>query len=115
MTNYAVLNPRREKFPIDDLNAAPEQIKWEFEHLRKADLISFWFCKETIQPIALFELGAWSRSKKPPIVIGVESGYVRELDIHIQMSLLGHYVAASLDELADLIKDIEVVIALGLR
>jgi hypothetical protein len=106
-TNYAVLNPRRENFPIGDPNAAPWQIKWEFDHLRKADLIAFWFCKETIQPIALFELGAWSRGKQPAIVVGVEPGYVRELDVHIQMNLLGRLVVSSLNELVELIKSNE--------
>ncbi len=87
MTNFAILNPRRANFPIDSPDAAELQIRWEFEHLRKADIISFWFCKETIQPIVLYELGAWSMTKKP-IVVGVEPGYEREQDVRIQTNLI---------------------------
>ena len=104
-TNYVVLNPRRKNFPIDNPNAAEAQIQWEFEHLRKASIISFWFCKETIQPIALFELGAWSNDKDSVVVIGVEPGYIREQDICIQMELLGHRrILSSLEDLANEIK-----------
>lgn len=33
-----VFNPRRDKFPMDDPNAAEEQITWEFNNLEKADM-----------------------------------------------------------------------------
>jgi len=100
-TNYAVLNPRRKYFSMGSPSAAEEQITWEFQHLRKADVIAFWFCKASVQPIALFELGAWSQQKDPMVVIGVQPGYSREQDIRIQMGLLGREVVSSLDVLAD--------------
>ena len=104
-TDYVILNPRRDDFPIHDPSAAELQIRWEFLHLRRADLISFWFCKDAIQPIALFELGAWStRESTATILIGVEPGYPREQDIYIQMSLLGRRVVSTLDDLAGEIK-----------
>jgi hypothetical protein len=56
----ALLNPRREDFPIHDPAAAPAQIEWEYRHLGKADAALFWFPCETLCPIALDELGAWS-------------------------------------------------------
>jgi hypothetical protein len=52
--DITVYNPRRKNFPIKNPSAAQEQITWEFDHLRKATIISFWFCKETLQPIVLF-------------------------------------------------------------
>jgi hypothetical protein len=104
LTNYAVLNPRRKIFPMGDPSAAEQQITWEFRHLRKADVIAFWFCKESIQPIALFELGAWSQSRKNLVLVGVEQGYPREQDIHIQMKLLGRGVLSSLEEIANSLK-----------
>ena len=108
MTNYAVLNPRRKNFSTGNPSAAELQINWEFEHLRKADVISFWFCKENIQSIALFELGAWSQQKDPAVVIGVEPGYPREQDIHVQMGLLGrNKIVSSLEDLANQIKLLE--------
>lgn len=76
-----VVNPRRANFPINDNSAAFEQIAWEFKMLEKADMISFWFPKETLCPITLFELGKWIHTNP---VIGVEYGYQRALDIRVQ-------------------------------
>ncbi|MCC9711755.1 nucleoside 2-deoxyribosyltransferase domain-containing protein [Streptomyces sp. MNU76] len=53
-----VLNPRRDDFPACHVEAAREQTAWEYEHLRIADVILFWFCAEAVQPIALYELEA---------------------------------------------------------
>lgn len=108
-TGYVLLNPRRADFPAGDAAAAEFQIRWEFEHLRKADLISFWFCREALQPIALYELGAWSMTGKP-IVIGIEPGYARELDVRVQTALVrpsGVPVAGTLEDLANEIKRFE--------
>ena len=81
-----LFNPRRENFPIDDPSAAPAQIKWEHDRLREAMLISFWFSPETLNPIVLYELGAWSMRTKP-IVVGVHPDYARRQDVEIQTGL----------------------------
>ena len=60
----ALINPRRATYDFGDLAAAEQQIAWEFRHLRAATMISFWFAAEQIQPISLYELGAWSMSQK---------------------------------------------------
>lgn len=86
-TDFIFHNPRRKDFPIHDPNASTEQIKWEFNALRQCDIIAFWFSPETLNPIVLFELGAWSRAKKP-IVVGVHPDYKRKQDVEIQMSLV---------------------------
>lgn len=104
LTNYAVLNPRRKQFPIDNHAAAEQQITWEFRYMRKADVLVFWFCKESIQPIALFELGAMAQSRTANILIGVEPGYPREQDIYLQMKLLGRGVVSSLETIASSLK-----------
>ena len=83
---YDLLNPRRRDFPIDDPRAAPEQIEWEHAHLRRADAIVFWFAAETLQPIALYELGAWSMTDKP-LFVGADPAYARRLDVEIQTRL----------------------------
>ena len=99
--DIAVYNPRRKNFNIYDPSNAVEQIEWEFRALRKADCISFWFCKETVAPIALFELGAWSATPKP-LVVGADPEYERLLDITVQMRLARPDVVKvnSLDALA---------------
>jgi len=82
-----IFNPRRANFPIKDPNAALEQIKWEFNMLRNADIISFWFSKETLGPIVLYELGAHSMTNKP-IIIGIDPDYKRKQDVVIQTLLI---------------------------
>lgn len=85
-----LFNPRRAKFDVKDVSASVAQIEWEYENLRSADVIGFWFCKETVQPITLFELGsALARSMDhdvwpQQIAIGVDPGYPREEDVRIQ-------------------------------
>jgi hypothetical protein len=86
-TGLALLNPRRKNFPINDVNASNEQILWEYHHLRKADIILFWFPKESDCPIALYELGAWANTSKP-LFIGMHPQYPRRIDVEVQISLI---------------------------
>lgn len=85
-TDYTILNPRRKDFPMDDPAAARVQIAWEYEHLRKAEKILFWFSPETLNPVVLYELGAWSMTEKP-IFVGVHPDYQRRRDVEIQTAL----------------------------
>ena len=91
-TDVVLLNPRRKDFPIGDRNAATAQIMWEHHHLRLADAILFWFPSETLNPIVLYELGAWSMTDKP-IFVGVHPAYKRRQDVEIQTRLARHDVA----------------------
>jgi hypothetical protein len=79
-----IYNPRREGFPSGDDVAGARQIRWELEHLSLADAILFWFSFETLQPIALFELGRWASLTKP-IVVGAHPDYPRRFDIVAQL------------------------------
>jgi hypothetical protein len=83
-----LLNPRRADFDITRGDTAEQQVAWEYEHLHLADVTMFWFprCdpRRTVQPIALFELGAaiagWRR-----FVVGADDRYPRRLDIELQL------------------------------
>lgn len=86
-TPVTLLNPRRKDFPMDDPNASESQIRWEFDMLLAADLLFFWFCEETVQPIVLYELGRWAHTAKP-MALGVHPRYVRRQDVEIQVGLL---------------------------
>lgn len=55
--DIVVLNPRRKDWP-DDPAEIKRQIQWEYRMLRHADMIAFWFPKESVCPISLFELGS---------------------------------------------------------
>lgn len=84
---WVILNPRRPNFPIHDPSASQQQIEWEFKHLRLATAILFWFPCETMCPIVLYELGAWSMTDKP-LFVGVHPNYVRRKDVEIQTNLV---------------------------
>lgn len=103
--DITVFNPRRANFPIDDPNASYEQIKWEYNMLRRADVIIFWFCKETMCPIVLYELGAHSKSDKT-IVVGVDKDYERRQDVEIQTHLVRPdiKIVYSIDDLVSRLK-----------
>ncbi len=95
-----LINPRRDNFPMGDEKSGFEQIKWEFEMLWSwTDIFTMWFCKETIGPICLYELGAHlarccaamrSGSTIPfqRIVIGFDPDYERAFDVMTQTRLI---------------------------
>lgn len=96
--DITVYNPRRKNFPIDDPNAAREQITWEFHRLNMAETIIFWFCKETVCPIVLYEYGRQlalleanyveTRSVCPTLFVGMAPEYSRRQDVEIQTELV---------------------------
>jgi len=100
-----IYNPRKKNFPIDDPNAAYEQIRWEYDNLRKADFISFWFCRDTLCPITLYELGAQCMFDKP-VLVGMDPEYERRQDVEIQTSLVRPdiRIVYNLNDLAEQIK-----------
>lgn len=85
-SSATLINPRRDDFDTSKPEMSKEQIEWEFEHLAKAHVISFWFPKETLCPITLFELGAHRLHEH--MIVGIEPGYQREFDIREQLRLV---------------------------
>lgn len=82
-----LMNPRRANFPIDDPDQSVQQIVWERIHIDAAHTVLFWFPKESICPIALFELGTLLRTTTP-LIIGTDPEYPRIVDVEVQTSLL---------------------------
>lgn len=82
-----IFNPRRDNFPIGEPDAAETQIKWEFEHLQKADIVLFWFAKGSDNPIALFEYGRHGFDANRLIFVGADPEYSRRKDVIIQTKL----------------------------
>ena len=110
-----VYNPRRKNFPIHDPNAAKEQITWEFHKLNESSHILFWFCKETICPIVLYEFGRhlarWDYgsaggNRTVKIFVGMDKEYKRRQDVEIQGRLVipDMKIHFSLEDLAAEIK-----------
>ena len=87
ITDLDIYNPRRKNFPIHEPNASLEQIKWEFEKLKTADMIIFWFSRGSLNPIVLYELGMWGNSRNTKIIIGTDTEYERRRDVIIQTNL----------------------------
>jgi hypothetical protein len=107
-----LFNPRRKKFPIKNPNSSEEQIKWEHKYLREANAIIFWFPKETLCPITLYELGAWLMTDKP-LFIGVHPKYKRIIDVKIQTKLVRPKIKLFYD-LESLAKEIKKFIKMDL-
>lgn len=105
-SGLVILNPRRNDFPDKEVEpyATTHQIKWEFDHLRKADMILFWFPKEGQCMTSLYELGTWSNTNKP-LFVGIEPGYVKEKGLTTQLALVRPHmpIARSLADLSSLV------------
>jgi len=82
---------------------AEEQIRWEFHRLRMIKNILFWFPKETLCPITLYELGAAVQHFWKTLFVGTHPEYQRRLDVETQLSLLRPEVrvVSSLEQLAE--------------
>jgi len=85
--DLAILNPRRSTpFSREDYEARSEQVKWEFMHLRYANVILFWFPDNAPCTTSLFELGYWLNTSK--VVIGINPGHYKERSVTRQIEFL---------------------------
>lgn len=85
-TDIVLLNPKRDDFDINNKGMSEAQIRWEYNHLRLADMVSFWFTADTLQPITLFELGSLLSSYKR-LFVGCDPNYARVFDVEMQLRL----------------------------
>lgn len=99
LDDVLVVNPRRATWPMGDDAAGEAQVRWEFLSLERVNVHSFWFPEETLCPITLYELGAWTRRARW-LVVGVHKNYERAFDVRLQTRLarLGVPVATGFDE-----------------
>lgn len=103
-TDYKIYNPRRE----GNLNPAQavEQIEWEYKALHNVKNIIFWFPKETLCPITLYELGVFSHNKNVNLFVGVHPGYQRKVDVFTQLRLAGRSLILH-DNINSLLRDFQ--------
>lgn len=103
--DFVVLNPRRKNFDVTDSNMNKAQIAWEYKYLNLRDRFTFitelffWFPKETLCPITLFEYGKALGQNRKQILVGCDLEYKRLEDIKTQTKLANPYtkVHTSLD------------------
>lgn len=81
-----LLNPRRDDYPDTEAGAV-QQIEWEHDALHRSEVVLFWFPKDTLCPITLFELGTFAQRKNIPIFVGTDPDYARKLDVITQLRL----------------------------
>ncbi|MFF2567342.1 nucleoside 2-deoxyribosyltransferase domain-containing protein [Streptomyces sp. NPDC058084] len=85
--DIAVFNPRRSSFPVHAPDAESTQVRWEYRHLRRADLVLFSFpASPSHQPITLYELGMAAADHDTALVVGADPEYVRRAYIAAQLS-----------------------------
>jgi hypothetical protein len=108
--NIVVLDPRREIWPTDPAELE-QQIRWEYQMMRKADCVAFWFPKESLCPITLYELGCMLNYKKhvlSRLCIGRDPEYPRakELDLQLKVHDYQENILHASSSLEQLIKHI---------
>lgn len=79
--NVIIFNPRCKEIPKEE-----PQVKWEYEKLKDADIIGFWFSYGSLNPITLFEYGSHIKSNII-IVVGCHTNYERKTNVIIQTKL----------------------------
>lgn len=89
--SVVVFNPRRARYDPARGDSHEQQVSWEQEHLRLADVTLFWFPasdpRVTVQPVALLELGfamAEAGLSGRSLVMGVHHDYPRRVDVDLQ-------------------------------
>lgn len=87
---FNVFNPRRNNFVMSP-ETEREQITWEFNYLKKASIILFYFDFATLAPITLLEYGKFLGQRKynswQKIYVSIHPEYKRKSDVLIQTEL----------------------------
>lgn len=101
-TDLIIANPRRDGVFAKDTDDAAIQIEWEHNMLERAKTIFFWFPKETLCPITLFELGVHI-GKNKNVIVGTHPEYARRFDLIHQLQLAGY--ERPFDNIEDTVKE----------
>lgn len=81
--DLVILNPRRDDWdPTWTQTPVPgskfyEQVAWELEAQEDADVICYYFAKDTLSPITLLELGVFGLRRDKKVVVYVDDDYLR--------------------------------------
>lgn len=105
-----LFNPRRDDWDASwKQDPTPgtkfhEQVSWELEHIRKSDLVVFYFDPNTQSPITLLELGYVIGSGMQAIVC-CPDGYFRKGNVIISSGLTGLPVVNTFEELLSSLRE----------
>jgi len=87
-TNVLLINPRDPNFnPKATAQDVANQVEWEYHYINDvSDLLLFWFPKETVCPITLYELGKATQTHQN-IIVGADPSYPRHSTLVAQLKL----------------------------
>ncbi len=103
----AIFNPRRDDFDVSlkqEMACEPfaEQVRWELDHLDKADVICFYFDVAGKAPVTLLELGLHATTGKA--VVCCPEGYWRRGNVEI---LCDRYEIPFFDGFAPMVAEVK--------
>lgn len=79
-----------------------EQVTWERDHLRTADLVVFYFDPTTLAPITLLEFG---RHLADRAIVCCPGGYSRKGNVDVECMLAGIPVYETFDRMIEVLKE----------
>jgi len=96
-----------------DLICRSTTLKWEIEHIEKADVLLAWIPEgdpsstRTLSLTTLFELGRFAEMKEKPLIVGISPKHYLFSEIHRQLRVLrpDAVVVVSLEELAERLRE----------
>jgi hypothetical protein len=104
-----VYNPRREDWnsewtQTESFGPFNQQVKWEMDHLDKADIIALYFQENTLSPISLLELGLHAKDSPSKLIVCCPDKFWRSGNVHIVCTKYKLELCKTLDELAVLVR-----------
>lgn len=102
-----IYNPRRESFDVSKEEETERQIIWEYQYIRGTTHLLFWFPKETVCPITLFEYGAALERNTQKIIVGCDPEYKRKIDLIYQTRQKGFSAPDIKFSLKEIIEDLD--------
>lgn len=103
-----IINPRCDAWDntwVEDVSDVrfKEQVEWEMDHARTADVIAFYFKPDTLTPITLLELGMYAGSGKA--VVCCPKGFYKRGNVQLVCHRYGIELLDSLDALQKTVKE----------
>lgn len=93
---YILYNPRQEEWHPEREGEMAYQVRWELEHMEKADYILMVFLPGSQSPITLLELGLHARNGK--LLVVCTPGFYRYDNVQITCERYGVPLYSSLDQ-----------------
>jgi len=104
----AIINPRCDAWDstwVEDVSDVrfKEQVEWEMDHAKVADVIAFYFKPGTLTPITLLELGMYAGTGRA--VVCCPEGFYKRGNVQLVCARYGIDLLDTLEELESIIRD----------